>query len=584
MCCVVFTCQQNEKCVASGPGKDIFESTKIIAYKQYHKARQIFTDQSSLQLIRGPVRFVHEHIDMTNQQVPLYKSVLSLAQRHTRKLQPTPGASGISARIDTQQQQQQQLSKPDPSIPINATYRTCPAALGYSFAAGTTDGPGAFDFQQGDTVSGRYWNMVRNFLRRPSEEQDKCHHPKPILLSTGEMDFPYMWHPKVVPTQIIMIGQVAIVGLPGEFTTMAGRRVRNAVQNILYEGATRGTSTTGRPPSSADELEEDQDDERPGIGKFDDDDLLIAPTNERPSTSKSRPSNQTVALKRPKRAYSLANEIKVVLSGLTNIYTSYITTLEEYEVQRYEGASTLYGPHSLQAYVNQFSRLANELVGDTPLEPNQLEPPDLSKNLFTMKMGVLFDGAQRGLPFGGVISDVNSTKIYKCQETVTVVFVAGNPRNDLRQEDSFLYVDRYAGNGTWLPVATDASWETKFIWERTNTIRGESRATISWDIPHNCLSGVYKIRHYGAHKSLLQQTVSPYWGQSAPFKVAANPLDPFELNQLDRLQVSALEFAAQETLQANMNPKRKASDQQADAAERPSFYASSLNLFNSLFG
>jgi len=27
---------------------------------------------------------------------------------------------------------------------------TCPPAVGFSFAAGTTDGPGAFDFTQGD--------------------------------------------------------------------------------------------------------------------------------------------------------------------------------------------------------------------------------------------------------------------------------------------------------------------------------------------------------------------------------------------------------------------------------------------------
>jgi len=34
------------------------------------------------------------------------------------------------------------------------TVKTCPAAMGFAFAAGTTDGPGAFDFTQGDkTVS-----------------------------------------------------------------------------------------------------------------------------------------------------------------------------------------------------------------------------------------------------------------------------------------------------------------------------------------------------------------------------------------------------------------------------------------------
>lgn len=33
----------------------------------------------------------------------------------------------------------------------NNTIKTCPAALGPGFAAGTTDGPGVFGFQQGDT-------------------------------------------------------------------------------------------------------------------------------------------------------------------------------------------------------------------------------------------------------------------------------------------------------------------------------------------------------------------------------------------------------------------------------------------------
>lgn len=32
----------------------------------------------------------------------------------------------------------------------NKVVKTCPAAMGFAFAAGTTDGPGAFDFKQGD--------------------------------------------------------------------------------------------------------------------------------------------------------------------------------------------------------------------------------------------------------------------------------------------------------------------------------------------------------------------------------------------------------------------------------------------------
>ena len=44
-------------------------------------------------------------------------------------------------------------------------------------------------------------------------------------------------------------------------------------------------------------------------------------------------------------------DVHLVIAGLTNTYSSYITTFEEYGVQRYEGASTLYGPHTLDAYI-----------------------------------------------------------------------------------------------------------------------------------------------------------------------------------------------------------------------------------------
>lgn len=35
--------------------------------------------------------------------------------------------------------------------------KTCPAAMGFAFAAGTTDGPGAFDFKQGDDKVWSFW-------------------------------------------------------------------------------------------------------------------------------------------------------------------------------------------------------------------------------------------------------------------------------------------------------------------------------------------------------------------------------------------------------------------------------------------
>lgn len=49
--------------------------------------------------------------------------------------------------------------------------------------------------------------------------------------------------------------------------------------------------------------------------------------------------------------------VTVVISGLTNAYSSYITTREEYQVQRYEGASTLYGPGTLEAYTQVIQKI-----------------------------------------------------------------------------------------------------------------------------------------------------------------------------------------------------------------------------------
>lgn len=59
---------------------------------------------------------------------------------------------------------------------------------------------------------------MRDFLAKPSKEQIECHRPKPILLNTGEMDKPYPWQAKIVPIQLLRVGQLVIIGVPAEFT------------------------------------------------------------------------------------------------------------------------------------------------------------------------------------------------------------------------------------------------------------------------------------------------------------------------------------------------------------------------------
>lgn len=263
--------------------------------------------------------------------------------------------------------------------------------MGYSFAAGTTDGPGAFDFAQGTTTGNPFWNMVRNFLAKPTNEDLACHAPKPILLATGRATFPFQWQPRIVPTQLFQIGDVIMTALPGEFTTMSGRRVRTAVQDAALQA--------GHP-----------------------------------------------------------QKVKVILCGLSNIYTSYIATPEEYQKQRYEAASTIFGPHTLTIYLQQFQLLTQAMIRDEAVSSGP-PPPVLDGKVISFQPPVVFDGSPFGKHFGSVTLQPNEH--YSLGERVIVHFVSANPRNNLKHENTYFTVERLIDDDQWEVVATDASWDTK---------------------------------------------------------------------------------------------------------------------------
>lgn len=76
------------------------------------------------------------------------------------------------------------------------------------------------------------------------------------------------------------------------------------------------------------------------------------------------------------RAHGINNGI-VVLAGLSNSYSHYIATPEEYVFQRYEAASTLYGPATLGVYLQEFTRLMTDLLNGVSVPPGP-PPPDLN--------------------------------------------------------------------------------------------------------------------------------------------------------------------------------------------------------------
>uniref|UniRef100_A0A3Q2YAN7 Neutral ceramidase n=1 Tax=Hippocampus comes TaxID=109280 RepID=A0A3Q2YAN7_HIPCM len=327
---------------------------------------------------------------------------------------------------------------------------TCKPALGHSFAAGTTDGGGDLNFTQGAVEGDPFWDGIRDtLLGRPSNQTQECHQPKPILFSTGEMNWPLPWHPEIIDVQIVTVGSVAVVAVPGEMTTMAGRRLREAVQQVTFSG------------------------------------------------------------------------VDVVIAGLSNVYTHYITTYEEYQVQRYEGASTIYGPHTLSAYILKFGDLARAIardqVGSLPLGP---PPPFFQKNLFNLLAAAATDRKPDNSSFGDVLQQV--LPIYRQGGGVGFLVLLLSLGLSFRhqRDQSFVAVEMHDNTSdTWTLVHSDASWETRFSWVKGSD--RQSNATVEWHIPTNAAAASYRIKHFGHYKSMkgLRPVITPYQGTSDVFRV-----------------------------------------------------------------
>ncbi len=254
--------------------------------------------------------------------------------------------------------------------------------------------------------------------------------------------------------------------MPGEFTTMSGRRLRNQIKNTLLQ-----------------------------YNKIDED-------------------------------------ASIVLSGLSNTYSGYITTYEEYQLQRYEAASTLFGPHTLTAYIQEIDKLAIAIGKGEPIDPSKVSPRN-STEIKSFSPGVIEDTHPIGKPFGTVLADVKAK--YYLGEKVVVEFWSAHPNNNYRTEDTFLVVERLQSDGKWLTVATDGDWTTKFHWQRRGI--AESSVKIEWNTdsthisdPFQFQEGKYRIRHFGTAKSLFGK-LTDFEGVSSVFQVVKANKSKF--NKLD---------------------------------------------------
>ena len=185
-----------------GEGVDDFESARISGERQYRMAQRLY--EQAREPLLGGVDFRHAYVKMDAVEV-------------------SPELTGAGVR------------------------RTCPAAIGFSMLAGAEDGPGFALNREGVTCAevARRWPV----FRCPPAVTD-CQGEKPVVLRTGEPGvYPclrsYPLTPEVLPLQILKIGSLAVIGVPHEFTTMAGRRLLASLQAELGPAGIRHTVIAG---------------------------------------------------------------------------------------------------------------------------------------------------------------------------------------------------------------------------------------------------------------------------------------------------------------------------------------------------
>ncbi|CAJ1412267.1 unnamed protein product [Effrenium voratum] len=405
---------KNELCRSRGPGRDSFESMKIIGERQYSAAKAIF-DQAT---------------------------------------QPLGDGLGYAARFVD-------LSKY--YIEKNGTWaQTCSPCLGTTFAAGTADGPSAVnEFGQNMTPSNGFLQFIAHMISLPTAEEKACQAPKNILLHPGGMNVPYPFFPSVLGFQLMRVGNLILVAVPGEFTTMAGKRTREAVKAVFVDA---------------------------GV------------------------VNDTAM---------------VVMNNVASGYAGYVTTIEEYQHQRYEGGFTAYGPHTHEAMTDILVKMAEDMVANKNTFPGMKPSLPSKDQLMEGQTDVLVDDPPIGGSFGDIKQDV-AGGAHSAGETLRCILWGAHPRNNLKRGSSFFTVYRWqpinasdgnANAGKWLLYADDNDWDTRFGWKREGI--SASLVTLDWTIPAEVEPGWY-VFHYSGDAKKWGGAITPISASCSIFEVVSS--------------------------------------------------------------
>lgn len=201
----------------------------------------------------------------------------------------------------------------------------------------------------------------------------------------------------------------------------------------------------------------------------------------------------------------------VLVAGYANYYIHYVTTPEEYEAQRYEAGSTMFGRWELGAFLQTAAGLARAMTDGVPA-PEGPRPPDLSRRRTRWGRRPAWDRPADG-DYGRVVVEPRAR--YRPGDRVQVSFVGAHLANDLHRGRTFLEVQRDEAGG-WRTVADDGDWATTLRWQRVG--RHGSRVTVAWDVAPDATPARYRVQVHGTARD-RDGVLTPFTGTTRPFAV-----------------------------------------------------------------
>ncbi len=300
-----------------------------------------------------------------------------------------------------------------------------------------------------------------------TDEYKATQYPKVILMANGFIpwtakdgdtgeDVKTTFSPEILPVQIFRIGELILCSMPVEVTTMAGRRIENTIK-LIFNG--------------------DSD----GDGWADEDGPIRY----------------------------------VVVAQCTNEYAGYLTTYEEYQKQYYEGASTMFGPHELQAFQQTVATLARSMKNGTALDKSNEPIPPYADASWMAELSLatlnwpLFDRQSAQTPFGGIVNgpyfevDPDGTRYLKLK--VWGAF----PNRNLMTGKTYMTV-KTPPSSAYLQAPrnftyTDTDPETRFQWEQVNL--DQSYITLWFDMTSQPNKGTYEFTYTSEAKTLTNKSL-----------------------------------------------------------------------------